>query len=68
MTHLAALQCTRITIAHRLSTISSAQRIVVLDHGRVVEVGNHATLMAQNGAYCELVRAQAELENAHESF
>ena len=38
-----------ITIAHRLSTVVDADRIFVLDHGRVVEEGTHATLLARGG-------------------
>ena len=49
---------TTLVIAHRLSTIESAQRIAVLAHGRIVEIGDHATLMAANGAYAQLHRLQ----------
>lgn len=49
---------TVLTIAHRLSTISTADNIIVLHKGRVVEEGNHSTLMAKNGAYADLVRLQ----------
>ncbi|HVV23315.1 MAG TPA: ATP-binding cassette domain-containing protein, partial [Pseudonocardiaceae bacterium] len=45
---------TTITIAHRLSTVRDADQIAVLDHGRVVELGTHATLMARNGRYAAL--------------
>ena len=48
-----------IVIAHRLSTIADADTIVVLDHGRIVEQGNHAQLMAHKGRYAELVALQS---------
>lgn len=45
---------TVIIIAHRLSTIESADQIVVMEHGRLAEIGNHQTLLTQNGIYARL--------------
>ncbi|HEX7006545.1 MAG TPA: ABC transporter ATP-binding protein, partial [Alphaproteobacteria bacterium] len=50
---------TVIAIAHRLSTIARMDRLVVLDHGRIVEEGSHAALLARNGAYARLWRRQS---------
>lgn len=52
------LAATRVVIAHRLSTIMNADRIVVMQGGRVVQVGTYAELMAQEGPFAELARRQ----------
>src|SRR5262249_5430847 len=57
---LAKLRCTRIIIAHRLSTIASADLLLVLDQGRVVEHGTHQELISRRGAYEQLVSAQLQ--------
>src|SRR5690606_35581741 len=49
---------TTLVIAHRLSTVRQADKIVVIEAGRVVEEGNHDQLMAKGGAYAALVRLQ----------
>ncbi len=49
---------TSFVIAHRLSTIKKADRIFVINHGKICEEGNHEQLMAQKGAYYELYQAQ----------
>lgn len=52
---------TVLVIAHRLSTVKNAHQIVVLDKGKIVEVGNHDALIAQKGNYYNLVKNQLEL-------
>ncbi len=54
---------TVVIVAHRLSTVRNADQIVVIDHGKVVETGNHETLTAKRGAYYNLVKNQLELGN-----
>lgn len=49
---------TSFMVAHRLSTIRSADKIIVLDHGEIKEMGNHEQLMEHKGIYCGLVEAQ----------
>jgi ATP-binding cassette, subfamily B, bacterial len=49
---------TTLVIAHRLATVLSCDRIIVLDHGKVVEEGTHASLVAANGLYARLARLQ----------
>ncbi|WP_343705254.1 peptidase domain-containing ABC transporter [Flavobacterium sp.] len=54
---------TVIVIAHRLSTVMNADQIVVLDKGKIIEIGNHNALVEQKGNYFELVRNQLQLGN-----
>jgi ATP-binding cassette subfamily B protein len=59
---LIAQNHTTLTIAHRLSTVVDADEILVLEHGRIVERGSHATLLAANGVYSRLWRLQQDEE------
>ena len=65
MVQIYALSKTKtvILISHRLANVVGADNIYVLDKGNVVENGNHAALLAKNGAYAKLWNAQQELEN-----
>lgn len=55
---LDALNCTRIVIAHRLSTIRHANRIIMLEGGRIVEDGSYEELVAASGKFADLVARQ----------
>ncbi len=55
---LARLKCTRVVVAHRLSTIKLADRIVMLDGGRIIEEGTYEQLVAANGEFADLVKRQ----------
>ena len=55
---------TTIVIAHRLSTVRNADFLVVLDRGRVAEIGSHAELVARNGLYARLIRRQLGMREA----
>lgn len=52
---------TTFVIAHRLSTIQTADQILVLDNGRIIERGNHSTLLKANGSYAEMFRIQEKI-------
>ncbi|WP_432932555.1 peptidase domain-containing ABC transporter [Microbispora sp. CA-135349] len=62
---LDGLKCTRVIIAHRLSTIMSADLIVVLEQGRVVQTGRHEELLSVPGVYRDLVRSQVAVSGAY---
>ena len=54
---------TVVVIAHRLSTVMNADQIVVLDQGKIIEIGSHSALVEQKGNYFELVKNQLQLGN-----
>ena len=62
---------TSILIAHRLSTVKAADRILVLDHGKIIEEGNHAQLLAHSRHYADLYNTYFRhqsleyIENSH---
>jgi ATP-binding cassette subfamily B protein len=55
---------TTLVIAHRLATVLKADRIIVLEHGRVVDIGSHAALVARGGLYARLAAMQFDLDGA----
>lgn len=57
---------TVIVVAHRLSTIQKADQIVVMQGGRVVEIGDHNSLMQRKGRYCQLVESQIDLSTSRQ--
>jgi ABC-type bacteriocin/lantibiotic exporter with double-glycine peptidase domain len=66
--NLARLRATRIIVAHRLSTVANADRIVVMDKGRIVETGTHASLLAKGGTYYHLVAAAGGAVHPHKEM
>lgn len=64
MENLESMPCTRIIIAHRLSTVVRADRIIVVEDGRICEMGTHEQLLARRGSYASLVATQTQLAGA----
>ena len=60
--------CTTLVIAHRLATVLNADRIVVMEQGRIVASGSHAELVAQEGLYSRLAALQMRHEQAEETL
>ena len=54
---------TAVIVAHRLSTVKNADQIIVLDQGRIVEIGSHDKLVKKKGNYFHLIKNQLELGN-----
>lgn len=53
---------TVVVIAHRLSTVRNADQIIVIDDGRVIEIGNHSSLISKRGMYYKLIKNQLDLD------
>jgi ATP-binding cassette subfamily C protein len=68
MSAIRDMRCTKICVAHRLSTIVQADRILVMDKGRIVQEGTFDSLMAEDGLFRTLARAQLEASNASEEL
>lgn len=60
-------QCTTLVIAHRLSTIENADRIIVIDKGKIIEMGSHAQLVEKNGFYATLRMMQYQASSMKET-
>lgn len=54
---------TVVVVAHRLSTVKNADQIIVMEKGKIVETGNHTSLIKNKGVYYNLVKNQLELGN-----
>jgi ABC-type multidrug transport system fused ATPase/permease subunit len=57
---------TALVIAHRLSTVRNADKIIALEEGRIIEIGDHHELMDRGGLYSQLYRRQLELSAVEE--
>jgi ABC-type multidrug transport system fused ATPase/permease subunit len=63
---VATRSVTTVLISHRFSTVRHADRIAVVEHGRVIELGAHDELMARRGRYCTMFELQAQRFGATE--